>query len=155
MTAECASIDFIDARKRFQEFQLWSESPTGRGPTYDFSTTNKRKTKKMKMKVTKVKPSRWVDTSLSDCLVSGYREPSVVMLWTVEDIPVTHLPGAENNQYGHTVAKGWERMSLRSAMQLLKKDRIEVGDTVEVTPRDIFRNQEMRKMGTFRIYAER
>ena len=109
----------------------------------------------MRMQITKIKASEWIDTSLSDCLVSGYRKPSLVMLRTVEAVPVTQLPGADCEQFGHTMAKGWERMSIRSAMKLFKKPRLEMGDTIDIEPTGFFRNREMRKEGTFRIYAKR
>jgi hypothetical protein len=109
----------------------------------------------MQMKITRIKESEWVDTSLSDCMVSGYRSLSLVMLRTVEPVPVAQLPGADCKQYGHTVASGWERMSIRSAVRLFRKPRLEVGDTIDIEPVGFFRNREMRKAGTFRVYVKR
>jgi len=106
----------------------------------------------MKLAITSIKASEWVDCSISDCFPDGFSTPSCVMFHTTEEYPVSGLPGAEYEQYGHAAARGWTRTSIRTARKLLRKKHIEVGDVIDITPVGMFRNRAMRKMGTFRVY---
>ena len=107
----------------------------------------------MKIRIMKIRGGRYVDCSLSDCMPDGYYEPGRASLRTVDEFPVSELPQAECEQFGHETAYGLSKIPLRSAMHLFKAKRLEVGMEIDVEPKGIRRNREMRKCGYFRFYV--
>ena len=105
----------------------------------------------MKLKITSIKGAEHVDCSLSDCMPDGFWRPGKVTLRTVDEFPVSELPEAEFEQFGHTVAYGTMSMSLRRAKRMFGVVR--KGDVVEIKNFKFRRNRAMRKAGTFQVYA--
>ena len=87
---------------------------------------------------------KWVDTSLSDCIESGFSKPGYAVLRT-DPVDVSTLPNAEAKQYGHDTAVGTMLTSVRTARKMFR-DRQTV--TLDVTV--LWRNKERRKEGSFR-----
>ena len=106
----------------------------------------------MQITLSSLHSAHYVDCSISDCFPDGYWKAGCASLRTVENVPVSDLPQADCEQFGHETAGGWCRVSLRTAKRLFGVGRLEVGMVADITPNGVRRNRAMRKMGTFRFY---
>ena len=100
--------------------------------------------------VSKVIGASYVD--LND--FNGFRVPGKVVLKTISPIPVSELPGADLDQYGHKYAVGTARMHPKEARRLFGHDPVR-GEKITVEARVNHGNNGMRKSGFFHLSSLR
>lgn len=98
----------------------------------------------LELVVSKVVGAGWVDLNN----FNGFRVPGKVVLKTASPVPVSMLPGADLNQYGHEHATGTVRIHPEQARRLFGHDPVR-GEKITVEARVNYRNRGMRKGGTF------
>ena len=104
----------------------------------------------LELVVSKVVQASYVD--LND--FNGFRVPGKVVLKTTAPVPVSELPGADLNQYGHEYANGTARIHPKDARHLFGHDPVR-GERITVEARINHRNRGMRKGGFFHLSSLR
>lgn len=104
----------------------------------------------LELEVSRVVEASYVD--LND--FSGFRVPGKIVLKTVSPVPVSELPGANLDQYGHKHASGTARIHPKEARYLFGHDPVH-GERITVEARINHRNNGMRKGGFFHLSSLR
>lgn len=110
----------------------------------------------MKFAIAKiVRPDSWADglpDRAQDWERFGFEcEMPHLELRSVDPVPVLELPSANNEQFGHAVAYGVSKCSLKRARKLLRREP-QVGDILEIEARPTsIRNVRQRREGVFPV----